>query len=190
MSDEAIGLFGGSFNPPHVCHVLASVWALQTQPLDQLWWVPAWEHAFGKSLEPYHHRRRMCDLAVDGLEAIALCDIERDLELSHTIDTVRALEERHPDRSFALVVGSDILEERDEWKQWDRLTDRVELIVVGRSGFGPDAQPQTVPFELPDVSSTRLRDALGEDPDPWVASWLTAEVFDYIREHELYGVGD
>ena len=55
-----VALIGGSFNPPHVGHLLAAHFVRATEPVDEVWLVPADEHPFGKPLAPFEHRLRMC----------------------------------------------------------------------------------------------------------------------------------
>lgn len=182
-----IGLFGGSFNPPHVCHTLVTVWALETRELDEVWWIPTYEHAFGKDLVDYEHRRRMCQRALRRLGDVRISDIEQDIGgESRTIDTVRELERRQPDDDLSLIVGSDILEETDEWKAWEELVDRVELVVVHRSGYDEEAD-EGVDFWLPDVSSTDIREAIRKGNREALDDWMAASVLRYVDEHELYG---
>lgn len=182
-----IGIFGGSFNPPHVCHVLGSIWALETRDLDRVWWIPAHRHAFGKSLVDYEHRRRMCERVLEDYPKIEISDVERELGgESRTIDTVRELEARRPEAEFALIVGSDILEETDEWKNWSGLVDRVDLIVVGRSGYEAETDSTEAKFNLPDVSSTSIRRALQEGEAEWLSEWVPGKVLEYIEKYELY----
>lgn len=181
-----IGLFGGSFNPPHVCHTLVTVWALETRDLDEVWWIPTYEHAFGKDLVDYEHRRRMCQRALRRVDDVCISDIERDIGgESRTIDTVRELEWRRPDDEFSLIVGSDILEETDEWKAWEELVDRVELVVVHRSGYDEEAG-EASDFWLPDVSSSDIRGALREGNREALGDWMADSVLRYVDEHDLY----
>ena len=182
-----VGLFGGSFNPPHVCHSLVTIWALQTRRLDEVWWIPTFQHAFDKRLVGYDHRRRMCELVTADFRGVRVSNIESELGgESRTIETVRALEEKSPEVDFSLIVGADILEEADEWKAWDELMERVELVVVGRAGYdeAPGEDPST--FVLPDVSSTKVRRALHQRDHSWLDDWIPAEVLDYVDQHDLY----
>ncbi|MBA2661471.1 MAG: nicotinate (nicotinamide) nucleotide adenylyltransferase [Bradymonadaceae bacterium] len=182
-----IGLFGGSFNPPHVGHTLATLWALQTHPLDEVWWIPTHQHAFSKGLVDFEHRRAMCELAVEPLVGVSVNDIERSMGgQSRTIDTVAALQARHPDTAFWLIVGADILGETERWKQWDELMTMVSLLVVGRVGFEHGQPAQDEPFRLPDVSSTIIREALSRCDYDALGPWVPRRVIDYIAEHALY----
>ena len=194
MSRRQVGLFGGSFNPPHVCHSLASVWALQTTPIEEVWWVPTYNHAFGKDLVSFEDRVEMCRLATDGLNHVAISQIERELGgESRTFDTVKALREKHPDCDFSLIVGTDILAETHKWKNWDGLMEMVELVVVGRGGYLEDKSSTNAPaFSLPQVSSTAVREAITAGQRAGILrDWMVLEVLAYIDEHDLYsGAGE
>lgn len=186
-----VAIFGGSFNPPHVAHQLAALVVLETEPVSALWMVPTWRHAFGKSLAPFDDRLAMCQLAARALgPRVQVSDIERELgqaaagagaapRPSRTFDTLEALRARHPDLGFRLVVGQDILAERDAWHRWDDVCRLAPLIVLGRAGT-PDAGP----LALPDISSTevRARVARGESALPLVPR----TVMDYIAQRGLY----
>ncbi len=183
-----IGIFGGSFNPPHVGHTLATLWALQTHAIDQVWWVPTCQHAFSKHLAPFEHRLDMCKIAVENINNVEVSTIEQQIGgESRTIDTIKALRELHPDTDFWLIVGGDILNETDKWKNWDELITLVRLLVVGREGFKLDKPDPGEPFRLPDVSSTSIRDALARFDYKALGPWLPRKVIDYIILNELYG---
>lgn len=189
MSDyEAhIGLFGGSFNPPHVCHTLATHWVLQTHPVDEVWWIPTYQHAFSKDLVAFEHRRQMCEMALQDLDRVQVSDVERQMGgESRTIDTVRALHERWPGHRFSLIVGTDLLEETHRWKNWRGLMELVDLIVIGRSGHTQDDDPESAEFRLPDISSTDTREALARGEYQQLEFWLASDVIRYVAEHDLY----
>ena len=76
---KAIALLGGSFNPPHVAHLMVAWWALSTQPVDEVWLLPAFAHPFGKELAPFEDRVRMCELAARALRGVHVCTAEREL---------------------------------------------------------------------------------------------------------------
>ncbi|WP_158542352.1 nicotinate (nicotinamide) nucleotide adenylyltransferase [Lujinxingia litoralis] len=188
MTDpKHVALFGGSFNPPHVCHTLATLWVLQTQAVDEVWWIPTYQHAFNKELASFEAREAMCQAALHSLNDVRVCTIERELGgESRTIDTVSALQERYPQTRFSLVIGADILSEVDRWKRWDDLMTMVDLIVVGRRGHDRDTAPDTIDLELPDISSTIIRDALAACDYESVRAWIPARVLDIVSEHRLY----
>src|ERR1051326_2001736 len=109
-----VALFGGSFNPPHVAHQLVALYVLETQPVDELWFVPTYAHPFGKPLAPYADRVAMCELVAAPLgprAKVARAEEERarrpTFVASRTLDLVEYL--AADGHELRLVCGSDIL---------------------------------------------------------------------------------
>lgn len=149
-----IGVYGGSFNPPHVGHAMVSAWLRWTDRVDEVWWVPVAGHPFAKDLLPFAERVALCEAVVAGLPGARVCTIESELPRpSYTIDTLGALAARHRGHAFRLVVGADVLGEVGKWKDWAGLSARFDPIVVGRQGF--PTPPGAIDF--PGVSSTEIR---------------------------------
>lgn len=158
-----VALFGGSFNPPHVGHVMVVAWMLATDRADEVWLLPAGAHPFGKPLASFADRVAMARAAIELFGARARVDeVEGEREgPTYTIQTVEILRARHPDTRFSLVVGTDVYAERDRWKSFDRLVALVDLVTVRRAG-APGARPPTDDADdpsplFPDVSSTEVR---------------------------------
>lgn len=177
-----VAVFGGSFNPPHVAHVLGAAFVLTTGEVDRVLIVPCFQHPFAKALAPFDDRLAMCRLAFAPLAAVEVSDVERDLGgESLTVRTLEHLATRFPDWRLRLVVGADVVAEMDRWTRPERVRALAPPLVLGR--VGAPALPG-VPAVLPEVSSTALRDALarGEDPGPL----LPAAVAAYARDRRLY----
>lgn len=182
-----IALLGGSFNPPHVAHLMVAYWALSTQPLSEVWMLPSFVHPFGKRLAPFADRVRMCELAARTVRGVHVCDAEAELAGDPLVGkTARLLEhllEKHPTFRFSLLVGADVLADTGKWYRWERVRALAGLIVVGREGYPP------VPGapNLPAISSSQIRDRLcrGED----VAGLVPCQVLLYARERGLYLAG-
>jgi len=153
-----VAVFGGSFNPPHVCHAMVAGWLRWTDRADEVWLLPTYVHPFDKALAPFAARLAMCEALAEAVGSwVKVCPIEQSLEVpSYTIDTLRALEVRHPEHRFRLVVGADVLDQVQDWKQWDRIEQDYTPIRVGRAGY--PVPPGAV--EFPALSSTRVRSAL------------------------------
>ncbi len=177
-----VAIFGGSFNPPHVAHQMLCLAVLETQAVDAVWMVPTYRHPFAKELVEFEHRFRMCELAARVFGGrVRVSRVEADLgqPASRTLDTVLALRERRSDTDFRLVVGADILGERDKWYRWEEIERLAPSIVVGRRGY-----PSNCAIELPDISSSGIRSRLGRGES--VSSLLPRDVMRYIEEHGLY----
>ncbi len=180
-----IALYGGSFNPPHLGHELAALYVLETAGVDELWLVPCFKHPFEKTLEPFEDRLAMCRLAAGALGPRArVTDIERELGgESRTLRTVRALQARHPEHRFELVIGADLVAETATWYGAEELQKTVPFIVVGRAGLRTGAGPRPG-LEMPAVSSTEIRKALGEGKP--VNGLVSRAILGYIRERRLF----
>lgn len=181
---ETLAVYGGSFNPPHLAHQMACLAVLETERVDRILMVPCFRHAFGKQLAPYEDRVEMCRRAAalfGGLVAVSTIESELGEADNRTYHTLVALRAREPGASFRLLVGADVLTEKDKWYRWDEVVAMAPLIVVGREGVGEGSGHA---FQLPAISSTavRARIARGEPADPLVPR----SVLDYIAERGLY----
>src|SRR3954466_10537342 len=155
---KSVAIYGGSFDPPHVSHVLAAVYALKIGGFERVLVVPVFEHAFHKQLTAFEHRSRMCELAFAGIDGIEVSRVERDLSTpSLTLRTLEHLAQLHPDWSMRLLVGSDVLGDTAKWHAFERITALAPPYVVARPGY---EHPVGGAALLPDVSSTRIREAL------------------------------
>src|SRR3954463_16307662 len=178
-----IALFGGSFDPPHVGHLLAATYVLATEPVGELWLVPVNEHPFGRRLAPpFEHRFELCQAMISdaGLDRARVSRIEAELGGEvRTVDLLEHLRRTHPEHSFALVVGSDLAGERSQWKRFDRILELARLIELKRGGFegGTGAV-------LPEVSSTEVRALLASGGD--ASRLVPREVLRLIRAAGTY----
>jgi nicotinate-nucleotide adenylyltransferase len=178
-----VALLGGSFNPPHVAHVMAAWWVLATEPVRELWLLPAWRHPFGKPLAPWEDRVRMCQLAIGQVRGAHVCTAEEELKddplCGKTARTLEHLVARHPGLRFALVIGADILAETPKWYRWDRVEAQARIVVVGRDGYEGGGQPR-----LPAISSTQVRERL-ERGEP-VDGLVPRRVLEHLGARGLY----
>jgi len=188
-----VALFGGSFNPPHVGHQLLALYVLETSGVDELWFVPTYEHPFNKPLEAFEDRFRMCERAVEALGPRArVSDIEARLGgPSRTLRTVERLMEEHEGTAFSLVIGSDLVAETESWHGVAELRRLAPFLVVDRGGHPrePAASPAAAAgffvVDMPAVSSTAIRAILRVGGS--VTGVVPKRVLDYIAERRLYG---
>lgn len=184
-----VGVFGGSFNPPHVSHVLACLFALSTSPIDRILVIPSYVHPLDKALLSFDHRLTMTRLAFRHLEPwVQVSTIEEELGgVSFTIETLSRLKSLAPQHQFRLIVGSDILDEVQRWRRFDEIVKLAPLLVVPRimSKTGqPGAGRPENHLVLPAVSSSEIREVLLRGDDP--GERVPLAVRTYIREHGLY----
>lgn len=180
-----IALLGGSFNPPHLGHLMAALYVRSALPIDEVWLLPSFQHPFGKPLAPFEHRVAMCRaMARDLGPWLKVSEVEREVGgEGRTIETLEHLLPRHPGVKFRLVIGSDILKDLPGWKAWDRIQQLVEVTVLYRAGY-PD--PQAFGPPLAEISSTEIRRRLEASDPP--ADLVPRAVLAYARQHQLYGL--
>ena len=149
-----IVLFGGSFDPPHIGHLLAAAYVLAVEPVDELWFVPVHSHPFQKPLRAsFDHRVELCEAMAAQLRSARVSRLEEELGgEGRTVDLLEHLYAKHPGWRFALMLGSDLDKERSTWKRWDRIAELARIIRVTRGG--------TESFAIPKVSSTEVRELL------------------------------
>lgn len=185
-----VGLLGGAFNPPHVAHALVALYALETQPIDRLWLMPTWRHAFGKQLASFDDRVAMCELLAQALgPRVEVSRVEEEVARarggeSRTLYTLEHLAATAPALSFRLVIGGDILRETAAWLAWDEVCRRAPPIVIGRGGVEAPAGAAVSEVAMPAVSSTEVRRRLAAGEA--VRDLLPAAVLRYIDARGLY----
>jgi nicotinate-nucleotide adenylyltransferase len=130
-----IGIYGGSFNPVHLGHLIAAECCREQARLDRVLFMPAATppHKQGQLLADAADRVAMLTLAVGGHEAFAVSTIEVDRGgVSYTVDTLALLAERHPHDTLVLVLGPDALAQLPTWREPRTIADRCELVAVER----------------------------------------------------------
>lgn len=177
-----IAVFGGSFNPPHVVHALIAEYVLSNYQLDKLIVVPTYLHPFAKSVAPYEHRVRMCELAMGHINGLEISRIEAELGgESYTLKTLQALGERYPNRRLRLIIGSDILADMPRWYRFKEVKKLAPPIVLSREGYSTREAKGPA---FPDVSSSKIRRLLAQGRLP--KGQLAESVAAYIERHGLY----
>jgi nicotinate-nucleotide adenylyltransferase len=177
-----VGFFGGSFNPPHVAHVLACTLLRSVEGVDRVLVVPTYQHPFAKALAPFDDRVRMCELAMGWIPGVEVSRIEEVLGgESRTLRTIEHLVSAHPDWNLRLVMGADILGEASRWHGFDAIARMAPPIVLGRAGAA--AGPRAL---LPEISSTSVREAIARGAWGEVERSVPRDVLAHIRARGLY----
>jgi nicotinate-nucleotide adenylyltransferase len=166
-----IGLFGGSFNPPHDAHRAASLLAMKKLGLDRVWWLvtpgnPLKENSKLPSLE----RRIEAARKLANHPRIDVTGVEATLGTRYTYDTVTRLRQRCPSVDFVFIVGADNLAHLHRWERWRDLLRKVSLAVVDRPEFELSSlvSPAAVAFAKFRVTESRARMIPRVAPPGWV----------------------
>ncbi len=191
-----IGVFGGSFDPPHQGHLALAEWARIELGLQQVVFVPAGTppHKRAAGLTPVHHRVAMTRLAVRGNAAFTVSTIEaRRAGPSYTANTLVALAAVWPQATLHLLMGADMYATFDQWRDPAAIAARAVLVVAGRPGSGRRTVSREAKRGLGvvwltnpglEVSSSALRDRVAKGLG---ARYLLPEAVErYIDRHRLY----
>lgn len=189
---KKIAVFGGSFNPVHIGHMILADFIRQEMALDEVWFMLSPLNplkADPDELLPDDIRLEMLHLAVDDAEGFRVSDIELSMPRpSYTVDTLRELIKRYPDVDFSLIVGGDNYASFDRWKCSREILKMARLIVYPRPGSrlpeAADDNTTIVKAPLVDISSTAIRMFIASGRS--VNFLLPDKVYDYIKKHQLY----
>ncbi len=189
-----IGIYGGSFNPPHLGHLIIAESVREQVRFDKILFVPSatTPNKIDAALAPAADRMRMTQLAIQGNSDFEACDIEvRRSGVSYTIDTVNALAALNPQATLGLVIGTDNLMEFQTWKSPQEILARVQLVVVNRPGFPQhDVRSEFARLStfvnVPQIgiSSTDVRRRVKLRRS--IRYLVSGEVEEYIRHKNLY----
>ena len=168
-----IGILGGSFNPPHIAHLVCASEAAAQLGLDRVLLTPVAQPPHKDAqLDPGPEQRlALCRLAIDGDERLGVCDLEvRRGGPSYTVDTLRELHERTPEDHLTFIAGGDIALGLPSWREPEAVLGLARLAVVERSGAAREDiaarlaerfadAPAPLFFDMPriDVSSSQIR---------------------------------
>ena len=179
-----VAIFGGSFNPPHLAHLLAVTVVLATEEIDRVLVVPTFKHPFAKPLAPYDDRVAMCERAMGWLPRVEISRVEEELGgESRTLRTLEHLRAAHPDWSMRLLIGADLVLEAPRWFRFDAIQAIAPPLVVGRAGVETAEAPAPV---LPAISSTDVRAKIAAGKWGELAPLVPRDVLALIRAKKLY----
>lgn len=188
-----IGVFGGTFDPPHVGHLVAAVNVRHALDLDVVLLVVAndpWQKSGARAVTPAADRLALVEAAVGDVEGLEASDVEvRRGGTSYTADTLADLADAHPGAELVLILGSDAAEGLPTWERAEEVRAGAAIAVVTRPGADAGAPPEGwrwAPVETPrvEVSSTDLRARI-TDGRP-LDYLLTPAVIDCIAARGLY----
>lgn len=198
---KRVGVFGGTFDPPHAGHLAVARAVLDSGAADEVWMMVSPRNPFkaDRVISPEADRLNMTRLAVDSLpepyrSRITVSDFETRLPIpTYTVTTLRALSAAYPDIAFRLIVGGDNLSAFSRWKNPEEIISDYGLIVYPRPGdsewektYIPSGCVIIKDVPLYPVSSTELRRVAEEEPAK-LPDLLPGAVGQYIIQNGLYG---
>lgn len=186
---KKVGIIGGTFDPPHLGHLLIANDVRQKLSLDEIWFMPNHipPHKQNKSLTPTAIRVGMLEAAVETNSSFRVEAIELQREgPSYTYDTMLLLTEKYPDTRFYFIIGADMVEYLPKWNNIEQLLKLVTFVGVKRPGYTFESVYPVIEVETPqmDISSTLIRKRVQEG---WTSQYLVPDqVKEIIEEKRLY----
>ncbi|MCS1350404.1 nicotinate-nucleotide adenylyltransferase [Mechercharimyces sp. CAU 1602] len=192
-----IGLFGGTFDPIHIGHLIIADQTRQQMGLDEIWLIPAGDppHKKEQEVTPAWHRLRMVELATQDHPSLYVKAIEvEQAGRSYTVRTVEALTKLYPHHEFFLMVGADMVNDLSSWYKIKDIIQVVHILGIDRAGVTMDEENMPswirekftrVPLDVSvHLSSTYLRNQIKRGRS---LQYLTpVGVRLYVEEHKLY----
>lgn len=199
MSERGIGIFGGSFDPVHKGHKKLALFMCEKLLLEKMLIIPTAMSPFkNTSAADSEHRKNMCSLEFyEDFFEVSDIEIKRSGK-SYTVDTVKSVKEKYPDKKLYLIVGSDQFLSFNRWYKFDEILKDVTLCAVTREGevkkeelevFGEKnlaefGEYKIFEFEPLEISSTKIREYISRNID--TSRFLSENVAEYIRTEGLY----
>jgi len=198
-----IGIFGGSFNPPHLGHLHLAETVHDALGLDEVLLIPARKppHKSDKDYAPENHRLAMCRLFAQSHDWMKVEEFElHQKQVSYTYYTVNYLKEVYPEDELYLLIGSDMLLTFTEWHHWQAILKSVSLTCIARQDgeyqkllacaenlrqFGKIFLVNTESFA---VSSTKIRQMIQKNQN--YSCYLPEKIVQYIIKENLYTGSD
>ena len=199
MNGLPLGVYGGSFDPPHRMHVQMAQAAIAQLGLEWLWVLPTPHPGHRQQPRtPFAHRLAMARLAFSPLgDRVRVSDLEAQRQgPTYTVDTLSELKRAHPESPLWLLMGADQAASFHTWHHWEQILELAQLVVMPRAGATTFSSPVmqwhndrqrhwvTLSLEPQGFSATQLRQALPQAIQ--APPGLDDPVWAYIQQHHLY----
>ncbi|MFX3674449.1 MAG: nicotinate-nucleotide adenylyltransferase [Paenisporosarcina sp.] len=186
---KRVCIFGGTFNPPHIGHLIMANEVYHGLAFDEIRFMPNAlpPHKVGSELCSVKQRLDMVQIAIEPFPYFSVETIELNRGgISYTYDTMYELQKREPETKFSFLIGGDMIAYLEKWHRIDELIKLVQMIGVKRPGYELKTKYPVTLIEAPqiDLSSTMLRKRISENKD--VSLLIPHAVHDYIRQEHLY----
>lgn len=188
-SSKKVGLLGGTFNPPHIGHLIIAEQVRDQLGLEKIHFLPSYTppHRNGKTTIDYKYRLIMLEKTIQNDEAfdIDLTEINRKGK-SFTYDTIKELKEKNPDTEYYFIIGADMVEDLPNWHKIDELVTLVQFVAVNRPGYRLQTTYPVIVLDIPDIdiSSSLIRQKVTDGTS--IKYLVTSDVNAYIENEGLY----
>lgn len=190
-----IGIFGGSFNPPHKMHLEIGIQLVNKQYVDNIIYVPTGnKYKYKNNLLPDKNRLEMLEILTKKYNYLDVSDYELKDEVVYTCETLAYFKEVYPADDIYFVCGADNLSYIDKWKNGEEILSNYKILVMKRKGEDIEELLEkfkdyknnivVADIEQQDISSTDVRERLKNKDE--VLDVLDKEVYEYIRKNKLY----
>lgn len=194
ITQQAVGLLGGSFDPVHKGHISIAESFLNSGYISKLWILltPDPPHKTKQVLCDFEYRFKMLEKAFEDFDNVEIKDIEKKLpKPSYTIRTLKHLSDKYPDHKFYLCMGEDSVADFKNWKDWKEILNYCDLLVARRPvddaiELDPAVAEKThfIDHEPIAISSTDIRERIEEGKD--ISALVPEQVENIICRAELY----
>lgn len=185
---KRVGILGGTFDPPHLGHLVIAEETRLALDLEEIWFIPSYTPPHKKSARSsVEDRINMVNRAIEANPSFTLNTIEVErLGKSYTFDTMTALDNSYPAIDFYFIIGADMVEYLPQWDRIDELINLVTFVGVKRPGYHLKSTYPIVEVDMPliDLSSTFIRNRLANRKS--VHYLIPERVYSYIKEKQLY----
>ena len=186
-----IGLFFGSFNPMHVGHKIIASYMAEFSDLDNVMLVVSPQNPLKKkqSLLNKNHRLKIIRMEIQGNLKLTVSDIEFSMpQPSYTIDTLMKLKKKYPENQYALIMGSDNLQNFHKWKNYQQILENYLVYVFPRPGFAITETHENMHIVkgVPqiEISASFIRSSIKEGKD--VSYLMPEKAWEYTNEMQFY----
>ena len=194
MRKEKLGIFGGTFDPIHLGHLILAEELKEELGLQKVIFVPSANppHKGSSVLSEAKHRFMMTQIAIQDNPAFVLSDLELKREgKSYTIETINQFKELYPQSELYLLLGSDVLEELHLWKEPEKIFEQIKVVIAKRPGFDkmyPQnsyvKKSQVISIDGLNISSSRIRERVKAGKS--VRYLVPPGVEEFIQAKNLY----
>lgn len=180
-----IGLFGGSFDPPHSGHLTVANNIIAKKYCDVVWFVPCAQHPYQKDITSAEHRFKM----LKTFSNFSICSYELNKKTtSYSIETLEYFQKLFPNDQFFWIIGSDQVTDFKKWHRYEDILSSFQVLVYPRTGYPFSNLLQGMKtledVENVDVSSTQIKQMLKEEKS--IEQLTSPEIIKYIKENNLY----